>query len=90
MAGNWFRENRVNVLIWPPQNPDLNIIENVWGFMANIVYRNGKQHTSKDLLKQAILDAWSELKTEYIQKLYLSIPKRLLDCLNRKGGYTKY
>lgn len=86
----WFQDNDLNVLIWPPQSPDLNIIENVWAFMSNIVYENGRQYYSKTELRREIFKAWNKLDIEYIQGLFRSVPSRLVQCMNKNGGKTKY
>ena len=39
----WFQVQRINVLEWPPNSPDLNPMENLWGIMAQEVYKNGKR-----------------------------------------------
>lgn len=87
---NWMMENELNVLIWPAQSPDLNIIENVWGILTQKIYENGRQYFSKLELKREIFKAWLNLDKDYIKRLYLSVPKRLVECLEKKGGKTKY
>lgn len=53
----WIHEQNVELLIWPPYSPDLNLMENVWGWLVRNVYEGGKQFESKDDLKVAIKEA---------------------------------
>uniref|UniRef100_A0A8P4KJS9 Tc1-like transposase DDE domain-containing protein n=1 Tax=Dicentrarchus labrax TaxID=13489 RepID=A0A8P4KJS9_DICLA len=43
-------ENNVALLEHPACSPDLNPIENVWGWMAREVYKNGRQFLTVDAL----------------------------------------
>ncbi len=35
----WLTENRVEVMDWPPYNPDLNPIENLWALLKAEMYK---------------------------------------------------
>lgn len=87
---SWIREEKVKVLEWPPYSPDLNIIENVWGWLARKVYEGGKQYSTKEELITGIKLAWSMISLDYLQKLYESLPNRMCEVLVNKGGTTHY
>lgn len=87
---SWINAQKVDVLEWPPYSPDLNIIENVWGWLARKVYESGKQYSSKAELIEAIKQAWSSIQLDYIKKLYDSIPDRIYEVIIKKGGSTHY
>ena len=53
-----------SLMIWPPNSPDLNPIENMWSIVKRHVYGNGKQYSSKNEL-------WMSLK-----QAAASIPKQ--------------
>ncbi|KAM8708535.1 hypothetical protein ACLKA7_015503 [Drosophila subpalustris] len=46
---SWIQDQKVDLLDWPPYSPDLNIIENVWGWLARKVYESGKQYIQTPL-----------------------------------------
>ena len=80
----------VPTLPWPPYSPDLNIIENVWGWLTRKVYENGKQFETKEDLIEGIKMAWSQISLNYLESLYKSIPGRIYDVIYKQGSHTKY
>ncbi|CAB1445847.1 unnamed protein product [Pleuronectes platessa] len=42
-------------------SPDLNPIENIWGWMAREVYKNGLQFQTVDALREAIFTTWRNI-----------------------------
>ena len=51
---------------------------------------NSQPHWDVEQGKQHILDIFDrEIRQEWINKLVLSMPKRLQDCLARSGGLTE-
>lgn len=75
---------------WPSKSPDMNIIENIWSVLARDVYKEGRQYNNKDELKEAIEAAWQNIPQEKIQKLYDSLPRRIISLHDAKGKLTEY
>ena len=86
----WFKENQIELLDWPSLSPDLNIIENAWGWLSRQVYNDGKQYSNKEELIQAIYTAWNSVDINYIHSLYESLPNRIYELIRSNGKYTKY
>lgn len=86
-----FLEDRnIPLLDWPAISPDLNPIENLWGTLSTKVYQHGRQfHSVKDL-KAAIQEEWRKIDAAHIHTLINSMPRRLEDVINNKGGHTSY
>ena len=81
----------INILPWPPQRPDLNIIEKVWQFMKNKLNFNPRGPPRiKDELIERIQEVWQRIPIMYLKKLYESIPRRLAAVQNMRGYSTKY
>lgn len=87
-AKQFFGDNRVNVLPWPSQSPDLNPIENLWTYLKNAV---GKHKTkNKQELWEIIKAEWKAIPLELCQKLVDSMPTRCGEVIKHKGHKTKY
>lgn len=86
----WFEKRKIDVMEWPAYSPDLNPVENYWGYIVRSVYQNFKQYNSVDELKVAIKKSVYECPLEKITNMVMSMPKRLMEVIEMKGGKTHY
>ena len=85
----WFKANKVNVLDWPGNSPDLNPIENLWRRLKILVAK--AKPSNKTVLLESILYAWNHVITPAeLQKLVDSMNSRCKAVINSKGYPTKY
>lgn len=86
---DFFDEHNVNWWPTPPESPDLNPIENVWGSLKQYL-RNVYKPKNLDELKEGIQQFWvtltPEVCTRYIQHLTKVIPK----VIEEEGGPSGY
>jgi len=73
---------------WPPQSPDINIIENIWSILKAKVQKRSPK--SENELWAAIEQEYYSIDDSVIIDLYASIPRRLQAVLEAKGEQTKY
>lgn len=90
LVKKWFTDNNIENLEWPSVSPDLNIMENVWGWLTRKLYADGRQFDNKETLKAALMKEWSAIPQHYIQSLYDSMPSRLFEVIRNNGKNTKY
>lgn len=86
----FFQENGVLLLRHPACSPDLNPIENVWGWMARDVYGNGKQFATVNELRDAIFTSWNNIPPSLMETLISSMPRRMFEVINKNGCSTHY
>ena len=87
---DWFKLNKVKVISWPGNSPDLNPIEHCWQVLKNYVMNYG-QNSSIPQLKAIINNVWRhEMSLDYFRALADSMPNRIKACVAAKGKYTKY
>lgn len=85
----YFQRKKVKVLEnWPPQSPDINIIENLWEQLKAKVSKRSPNNV--DDLWECVSDEWERLSADYIEKLFHSIPYRIRAVVKSNGGPTKY
>jgi DDE superfamily endonuclease/Transposase len=88
IAKDFFQSNGIQVMEWPSQSPDLNIIENIW---AEIKRQYSKVNAkSKKEAFQEILKIWKNIDKNYIKRLIESIYSRCNAIIDLKGGASRY
>ncbi len=86
----WFSEQNINLLNWPPQSPDLNPIENLWNFLDSLLRKRQNEISTKQDLKEVIMEEVQKIPKEYILKLYKSMPRRLSELKKSKFDVINY
>lgn len=86
----WLQRKNIPLLDWPPNSPDLNPIENIWGILVRHIYAENKQYHNVRELKQAIVAAWHAVAQETMDNLILSMDNRIFQVIRRNGGPIDY
>ena len=84
----WLKKNKIKVLYWPPQSPDLNPIEHLWSEAKRRLYKQQKA-TSQEDLWQKLQYIWNNIEPETCLKLIDSMPERIRDVIKAKGSYIR-
>ena len=75
--------------MWPGASPDLNVIENLWAILKEVVYKAPRPRTL-DQLKKSVQEEWAKIPEEILQKLVDSFADRVEVCIAAEGGDTRY
>ena len=81
-------EGAFELLDWPSQSPDLNIIEAVWEYMDR--EKAKRQPSNIDELWDSLRDIWNHIPQLYIDNLFKSMTKRINAVHTAKGYHCKY
>lgn len=89
-AANWFKKNKVNVLKWPAQSPDLNPIEHLWQHLKRQLNAYEVPPAGIHELWEQVQVEWEKIPKEVCVNLIESMPRRIQAVIKAKGGHTKY
>ena len=87
-AQKWLWEKSLNVLGWPSQSPDLNLIEHLWRDLKIVVQRRSPSNLTE--LERICREEWYKLPKYRCAKLVESYPRRLEAVIPAKGASTMY
>jgi len=88
VAKQYFEEENIEKLEFPPQSPDLNPIEHLWTILDANIFR-GRRISPKNFFSE-LENAWNNLDSQKLKNLVESMPKRLRAVINNHGSVTKY
>lgn len=87
-AAEWLQAEGIKTQKWPTIAHDLNIMENIWGWLIREVFDGGRKYSRKDDLIFRIRDAWSRIPMDFVNNLYSTLPERITELYYTRGVYT--
>jgi len=85
---SFFSENKIEVMYWPPNSPDLNPIENIWNILkrniGNVIIKN------KQELINIVRNEASKISIEIINNLINSMDNRIEELFNKSFDSISY
>lgn len=84
---DFMEAKNIDPMIWPPQSPDLNPIENVWAIMKAKVAK--RSPNTMEELKIAIQAEWDAFSVVTLRRLNKGMSARVDQCLRNKGLHVR-
>jgi len=85
----FFAKKKINWWKTPPESPDLNPIENVWGSMKQFLQKECKPQNLADL-KKGIRTFWRRMTPEVCSDYIAHIQKVMIKVIEVKGEPSGY
>jgi hypothetical protein len=86
----WKKFHRIDDLRWVGQSPDMNPIEHVWDYMGNQLKKLINPPKNKLELESSLREIWNNIPQAFINKLIMSMYKRVYTLFQAEGGNTRY
>jgi len=86
----YLTSQKVKLLQWPAQSPDLSPIENLWKQIKDKIARRRHRVKNIGMMERALIEIWPEIEGDSLLKLNASMGRRLAAVIENKGGSTKY
>jgi len=95
----WFAGNNIQVMEWPPNSTDLNLIEHCWKTLKEKLHQRfpniNNTKAGLDIVKRCLAEAFDvvwilDRKADFLESLWESMPRRVAAVLDALGWYTKY
>ncbi len=87
-TSEWLKKNKIKVLEWPSQSPDLNLIEMLWHDLKQSFH--ARKPSNEAELKQFCKEEWAKIPPQRCERLIASYHKRLIAVVAVKGGTSSY
>jgi transposase len=75
----------LELLDWPPFSPDLNPIENIWGWIKFQLYSKFPRAETRDELIDFVFEIWEKIDRDMCQ-IYCGTCKKRLEAVKKSRG----
>lgn len=86
---NCLEQNQIFIIFWPSCSPDLNPIENAWGYLTQQVCVKSIQFNSVPTLHNHIISAWNNVLANIIELLNKWMRGHCVHVLIQQGKLMK-
>lgn len=93
----WFECHRIHVIEQPPYSPDLNRIEVVQSLLKRELFKQypslanrRRRQIDQEEFRVALVDSQDHIDQDSIDRLILSMPRRIASVRATQGYYTRY
>ena len=83
-AKEWFEDHEFEVMVWPPQSPDLNPIEHLWFVLKRRLTEYPEPPKGILELWEHIQVEWNKIEVAQCQELIESMPRRIKEVIRAK------
>ena len=87
---DYLQQQNINVMDWPPYSPDMNPIEHLWDYIDRKVRARDPQPLNHAQLRQALIEEWHRYPQHQINRLIMSMPRRVDSLVRANGLHTRY
>ena len=87
-TAKYLKEKRIDILEWPCNSPELNIIEFVWQKMKTRVQQAHLKTLEE--LKAVLHEVWASFTQNELEEMMESMPRRIHEVITKKGDAMKY
>ena len=89
-ATSQFKDHKIQVMDWPAQSSDLNLIKHLWVHLKRQLVAYSTPFNGINDLQEHTQRKWEAIDTAVVQNLIESMPKRVEEVIEAKKGYTNY
>ncbi|KAI5839437.1 hypothetical protein DFP73DRAFT_483996, partial [Morchella snyderi] len=82
--------NKMDVIPWPAQSPDLNLIEALWGEIETELGETVGRVADPEVLKVMLRNVWNNIGIDRLDSLIRSMSRRLEAVIAAGGRATPY
>lgn len=86
----WLDEHCMPIFPHPASSPDVSPIEPVWKLLKKYVRAHRPRPATYEQLCSVILDAWSKISTDEIDRYITRMPRVVEAVISANGGHTRY
>jgi len=83
----FFKTQHFQIIEWPSKSPDINLMENIWKMLSDIIYSSNQPKNKEELRKRLFqaVDQINSEKRDISTNLYNTFRERLTKILVTKG-----